>query len=195
MSDDGGYIVLPNGERVSEAELVQEVRQALLDPVQHDRSPPVDEHGDPLPRLNVDDPSPETDDPVLRVGYALLADLPLNWETAFLDVTAAADEVRTSAMVKVRGADAASHAFRFYFPEIAEACLALRRATYEPNGRGAWYNAIIRLDRDGTISLNYDFTNPPFGCWSPNEADLVLRDQVLYPRDPELLPPWHPARQ
>ncbi|WP_166353978.1 hypothetical protein [Phytoactinopolyspora limicola] len=90
----------------------------------------------------------------------------------------------------------------FFFPaispEFAAACLELRRSMYQadrPGGRGAWYNAIIRMRRDGLIAPLYDFSQPPFGHWGPREVDLVRRDQELYPRDPGQLPAWHPARE
>jgi hypothetical protein len=152
----------------------------------------TDEHGNPLPRLNIDDPQAMTTDPLLRVGYALLAELPERWEAAVLSVTAAADEVRTN--VLVRTPDKVSFELHMlYLPETAAACSELRRTMYEADGR-VWYNAIIRLNSNGTLVPNYDFQGPPFTYWGPREADLARRDQELYPRQPGDLPPWHPSR-
>jgi hypothetical protein len=156
--------------------------------------PPMDEEGNPLPRLDVDNPPAEPpEDPLLRVGYALLAHLPEHWENVFFQCSGAADDVRTHAMVHVPGERPSPRSTHF-FTDLTEPCLALRQSTYEP-GRGAWYNAFIMLVRDGTIkAAHYDFDLPPFGAWGPREVALVLRDHELYPRDPEQLPDWHPAR-
>lgn len=175
--------------------LQEAMKQAAL--TEHGEHVPetTDKQGNPLPRLNLDDPDPATDDPLLRVGYTLLAQLPEHWESAMLNVTAAADEARTFVVVVRRPAvDSEPPETTFYLPGVAEACSALRRATYEADGRGAWYNAHIRLDPNGTLVPLYDYDTPPFGYWGPNEVDLVRRDHELYPRDPELLPDWHPAR-
>jgi hypothetical protein len=155
--------------------------------------PTEDEHGNPPPRLDVENP-PATppEDRLLRVGYALLARLPEHWPSAMLQVHAAADEVRTQTMIF--GEDAEAPVRTCYFIDLAEPCLALRRASYEPDGRGAWYSAMIRLFSDGTIRPTYNYTSPPFGTWGAHEVELLIRDQELYPRDPEALPSWHPAR-
>lgn len=198
MSDHDGYIEMPDGERVSEAEVIELMRDTVRQAGQVYVPPSTDEHGDPLPRLRLDDPPATVDDPLLRVGYALLAQLQLSegWKLVVFQVTAAADEIRT--FVLVHGQDDASPESLYRFPDVvpglAEACLALRRSTYEPDGRGAWYNAHMRLYPDGTIVPRYDFSLPPFGCWGPRETELVRRDQELYPRDPERLPAWHPSR-
>lgn len=152
--------------------------------------PTTDNEGNPLPRLDLDSPPAAPEDPLLRVGYTLVTNLPEHWDFVMLQVTGAADDVRTAAMVRVPGGDPMSDMF---FADLIEPCSALRRAMYEP-GRGAWYNAMIALYRDGTLYPNYDHIGRPFGCWGPREVDLVLRDHELYPRDPEQLPPWHPAR-
>lgn len=154
--------------------------------------PAEDEHGNPLPRLDIENPPASTDDPLLRVGYALLANLPEQWASAMLQVDVAADEVRTKTLVFGEGAEAPGRSY--FFSDLAESCMALRRSFYEPDGRGAWYHATIQLYRSGAIRVHYSYDSPPFGPWGPREVELMLRDQELYPRDPENLPPWHPAR-
>lgn len=210
MSEDSGDAELSDAQVQAtdlqpwEAELLQAVRAhpELQEALKHgalteqrERAPQTtDEHGNPLPRLNLDDPDLATDDPLLKVGYALLAQLPEPWEFAMLNVTAAADEARTFVVVRRPASDAEPFETTLYLPGLAEACSELRRATYETDGRGAWYNAHIQLRRNGTMVPVYDFNTAPFGFWGPNEVDLVRRDHELYPRDPELLPDWHPAR-
>ena len=183
----------PSSDLNGEAALGR-VFDRILERGGHLTPPTTDEEGNPLPRLDVDSPPAEPpEDPLLRVGYALLAHLPLNWESAILEIAGAADDVRTLATVRVHG-DSPSVSDTRFFTDLTELCLALRQSTYEP-GRGAWYNAFIMLVRDGTIkAAHYDFDLPPFGAWGPREVALVLRDHELYPRDPEQLPDWHPAR-
>ena len=155
--------------------------------------PAEDQHGSPLPRLDMENP-PATppEDPLLQVGYALLARLPEHWASAMLQVDVAADEVRTKTMVF--GDDVDAPARPYFFSDLAASCLALRRATYEPDGQGAWFHGMIWLYRNGAIRVIYSRDSPPFGAWGPREVELLLRDQELYPRDPEHLPPWHPSR-
>lgn len=190
LPDESGiFDDLLTPEFTAEMQRVMDQMQARLG-----RSPGEDEQGNPLPRLDLEDP-PTTplEDPLLRVGYALLAQLPEYWESAMLHVTAAADEIRTFATVVVHEDDPRESRIKF-FSDLAEPCSALREETYEPEGRGVWYNATIWLYSDGTIKPTYDYNTPPFGYWGPREVELVRRDQELYPRDPENLPPWHPAR-
>ncbi|HEY9409038.1 MAG TPA: hypothetical protein VIP77_05600 [Jiangellaceae bacterium] len=173
-------------------ELAQRLRRLIL---KHDReraARTTDDHGDPFPRLDLDDPPATPDDPLLNVGYALLAVLPDGWEAALLTAAAAADEVRTMVVVRMPG-DATFRQRLLYLPTVAEACSALRRSVYDAAGR-AWYGLILRLERSGVMHASYEFDEPPFLQWGPREVDLVRRDQELYPRDPAQLPGWHPAR-
>ncbi|WP_116947675.1 hypothetical protein [Jiangella endophytica] len=189
MSDEPAHEVTNELLELSDEELGRTIREAILDSGR-DHWPDTDEHGVPYPRLRLDDPPATTDDPLLTVGYTLLAHLPDGWEYALLTVSAAADEVRTNVTVRLPGGDARSRIL-LYLPDVAAACTALRRASYVPDGRGAWYGAIVRLDSDGRLATKYDFDSPPFLQWGPGEVELLRRDYELYPRDPEHLPPWH----
>lgn len=174
-------------------ELLAELRR-LLKRVQMHAQPSRDEHRDLHCQLDLDNPPAAPEEPLLQIGYVLLTQLPQYWETVFLQVTAAADEVRTLAVVRMQEDDDPLDSRFYFFRDLVEPSLALRRSTYEPAGRGAWYNAHIRLFRDGTIDAKYDYHSPPFGFWGLNEAALVMRGQELCPRAPERLPHWHPAR-
>ncbi|PZF84442.1 hypothetical protein [Jiangella anatolica] len=189
MSDGPAYEITNELLALGDEELGRTMRAAMLD---SGRDHWADADGAPYPRLELDDPPAPTDDPLLAVGYALLAHLPEGWEFALLTVSAAADEVRTYVTVRLPGGDA-RHRILLYLPDVAAAALALRRATYEPDGRGAWYGALIRLDNDGRLATKYDYDGPPFMQWGPGEVELLRRDHELYPRDPEHLPPWHPV--
>jgi hypothetical protein len=190
--------VVPFDLSLSDEDLGRAVRQAVLDEERDQAARTTDEHGNTLPRLDLSEPRPTTDDPLLRIGYTLLAALPEQWEFAVLNVTAAAEDVRTFAVIKAAGPGQEGQSPPFerhllYFPEVTESCLALRRSTYEAEGR-TWYNVHIRIDRNGVMTPIYDFDGPPFGYWGPREVELVRRDQELFPRAPEQLPAWHPAR-
>lgn len=199
MSDERGD-VKPSAQLVDpfdvfaaeDPELARRLRRLILKHERERAARTTDEHGDPLPRLDLDDPRAARDDPLLGVGYALLGELPEGWESATLSASAAADEVRTTVMVRMPG-DASFTHHLFYLPAVAEACSTLRRSLYDEDGR-AWYGLVVRLERSGVMDPSYDFDGPPFFQWGPREVGLVRRDQELYPRDPAQLPAWHPAR-
>lgn len=47
---------------------------------------------------------------------------------------------------------------------------------------------------NGPLTFQHLLYLPDVGVWGPDEVELLRRDQELYPRAPEWLPPWHPAR-
>ncbi|WP_069109167.1 hypothetical protein [Jiangella alba] len=192
MSDSAGRDEAAELLALSDEELGRTMRTAMTDPRQLDPPPTTDKDGNPLARLDLNRPPPSTDDPLVRLCYALLAELPEHWQKATVDVGAAADEVRMFVVVRMPGE---GHHYRnlHYLPAVAEAAAALRRSMYEAGGRGAWYRAMIQLYRDGTALPHYHFDEEPFLHWGPGEVELLRRDHELYPRDSEHLPPWHPV--
>lgn len=72
-----------------------------------------------------------------------------------------------------------------------DATAALRKEMYQP-GKGTWYNAHLSLESSGKLNADFDYDNRPFD----GDVDdvLLLEDHRLFPRDPEHLPTWHPAR-
>lgn len=174
-------------------EMVQIMRKAALRENQRRAQETTDDDGDPLPHLDLDDPPASTDDPLLRVGYALLGHLPAGWLYATLHVSAAADELRMSVMVKLAADGPVSFRHLLYLPDVAAACAALRRSMYTEDD-GTWYSFTLMLRQNGAMSTHVLDFRPPFGDWGPGEADLLRRDHELYPRPPERLPNWHPAR-
>jgi len=175
-------------------EMVQLMRKVVLRENRRRAQETTDEHGSPLPRLTLDGPRPPTDDPLLRVGYAMVEHLPPRWEYAILQIAAAADDVRIGITVKHETGGPLTFRHLLYLPDVAAASAELRRSMYEADGRGTWYGAGITLQQSGAMTTHYDYDNPPFGYWGPNEVTLARRDQELYPRPPERLPDWHPAR-
>lgn len=187
MPDDG------DPSDPDEAALHELVQRLTLREHRRQSAETTDQDGNPLPRLALDDPHPETADPLLRVGYALRDELTGDWLTATLMVSAAADEVRTWAMITRPDPGPQKYGHLLYLPEVAAAAAALRRSAYEPNGRGAWYSTVIRLNANGTVVEHPDYDGPPFMFWGPNEVELLRRDHELYPRPADRLPEWHPA--
>jgi hypothetical protein len=197
MSDDGPIDPLDALEAEAtdplDIEMVQIMRKVALRESQRRAQETTDDEGDPLPRLDLDDPRASTDDPLLRIGYALLGHLPAGWLYAALHASAAADEVRTGVMVKLEGGGPLTFRHLLYLPDVAAACADLRRSMYEP-ARGAWYSIMVMLRQNGALSPQFFNDQPPFGNWGPGDAELLRRDQELYPRPAERLPEWHPAR-
>jgi hypothetical protein len=161
-----------------------------------EREPEEDEEepADAYQQLDVANLASTPQDPLQHIGYTLLSQLQEPWGRVFLDLTVAAEDVRHSAMVTKQSSGLLTDSRTQFFSHLAEPCLALRRETYEPDGRGVWYSAHIRLFNDGRIDVTYDFVSPPFHVWGPREPALLLRDQEMYPRDRDRLPLWHPAR-
>lgn len=137
------------------------------------------------------------------VGEAMIAaeDLPGDWKTLTLDVTAAGDLIESGfeaampdgSTEDLEPPDDANHAAR-----------ELRKAMYKP-GEGTWWNATFTIDaaNQTVVIATYDFDNPPLGGMvndddpdAGGDADdaLMLKDHRLFPRDEAHLPAWHPAR-
>ncbi|MFC0627893.1 immunity protein YezG family protein [Kribbella deserti] len=66
----------------------------------------------------------------------------------------------------------------------------LRKEMHQP-AKGTWYNARLELQPSGKLNADFDYDNPPFD--GDADADLLLEDQRLFPRDGGHLPGWHPA--
>lgn len=197
MSDDAAAPE-PDGHAedplISEEELMRYTMQYARKHEREQADATTDDDGNPYPRLDLDGAPPATDDPLLRVGYALFAELADEWEYALLMAHAAADDVRTQVMIRRPADDFATFQHLLYLPDVAGACAALRHSMYEPGGKGTWYAVTVKLKRNGVLVPHYDYEGPPFIPWGPGEVELLRRDQELYPRDPAQLPDWHPAR-
>ncbi|PSL08129.1 uncharacterized protein DUF600 [Haloactinopolyspora alba] len=133
------------------------------------------------------------------IGQAMVDAAPEGWKILTLDVTAAGN--LTDVGLDVQMPDGSE-------PHVVMAgagvrtVTELRKAMYEP-GKGTWYNATFTVDDTGKITADFDYDTPPLGGMvddddpdSGGDADdaLMLKDHKIYPRDPENLPGWHPAR-
>lgn len=133
------------------------------------------------------------------IGRAMADAAPEGWKTLTLDVTAAGNLTDVGFDVEMHDGSE---------PDIeppddgVDVAAALRKAMYEPD-KGTWYNATFTVDDTGKITADFDYDNPPLGGMvNDDEPDpggdaddaLMLKDHKTYPRDPENLPSWHPAR-
>ena len=136
-----------------------------------------------------------------QIGQAMLEAAGSEWKTITLDVTAAAAMTKTS--LTIEKADGTYDQTTNISTDGAIACDELREAMYQ-EGKGTWYNATFVVDEGRRISADFDYENPPFGGVaddddpdSEGDADpeLLLEDHRMFPRDPDVLPEWHPARR
>lgn len=141
-------------------------------------------------------------DPTLlqAVGRAMVDAAPDGWRRITLDVMAASDAVDTGIEVELADGTTSDEDVLLELEGI-DAVDDLRRSMYEP-GRGTWYLATVTVTSDGQVDATFDYDHAPYGGvkdGSPGggNADpaLLLADHQRYPRDPEHLPSWHPARQ
>lgn len=139
-------------------------------------------------------------DHIDTVGRAMVDSSPPGWRRVTLDVTAAANMTKTSLAVELE--DGRVDSKLTIDSEGAIACDELRESMYQ-EGKGTWYNARFVIDESQQVNAEFDYDGPPFGGVaddddpdSEGDADpeLLLEDQRMFPRDPDLLPEWHPAR-
>lgn len=134
------------------------------------------------------------------IGNAMVAAAEGDWRQLVLNVTAAANMIGTAMVI---GRPDSSTDKRHGAGKNALRTLhELREAMYQ-EGKGTWYNATFVVDEERRISADFDYENPPFGGVaddddpdSEGDADpeLLLEDHRMFPRDPDVLPEWHPAR-
>ena len=141
-------------------------------------------------------------DPALlqTIGQAMVSAAPTGWMSLRLRVSAAGRLTNTQLVPEMPdGVESPDVTIDF---AGRRAATDLRKAMYQ-EGTGTWYNAVITVDSEGKVKAEFDYDGAPLGGIAdendPNATgwaseDLLLKDQELYPRDPEHLPTWHPAR-
>ncbi len=146
-------------------------------------------------------------DPVLlrAVAQAMVDVAPDGWHRMTLDVMAAYDHVDTGIEVEMADGSISDEDVLLEL-EGLDAVDDLRKGMYEP-GKGTWYLATITVtagehaDAPFEVDHSFDFDHAPYGGIKDGpdggNADpaLLLRDHQVYPRSPENLPSWHPARE
>jgi hypothetical protein len=77
------------------------------------------------------------------------------------------------------------------------AVVKLRESMWESQ-QGTWYIGQFFVDPAGGTGATYDYESIPLHPGSSETPDDIrdelLEDQELFPRDPERLAAWHPAR-
>lgn len=135
-----------------------------------------------------------------EVGARLLEDAPDGWARIEVQVTAAGERAGISMVVTML--DGTVTPVRMAVPQTAAAIMRLRTEVYQED-IGTWYNAVIVIDEDQRMQIQYDYDNPPFGPYdltASNVADQIaelfddlVEDHRALPRLPWNLPDWHPA--
>jgi hypothetical protein len=125
-----------------------------------------------------------------RIGKSMARSAPSGWEEAELKITGAGPMSGTTLLAN--SADGATDRKIGIDHDGQDAADQLRKEMYQ-HGKGTWYNASITLTHTGKLTASFDYDTPPFD--GDADPDLLLADQQLFPRDPEHLPAWHPARR
>jgi hypothetical protein len=124
-----------------------------------------------------------------EVGRSMARTAPNGWQQVKLRISAAGGMTRTT--VTATRADGTPDRKCVLDDDGEDAAIELRAAMYEAD-RGAWYDAYFTLDSSGELAAEFDYDSRPFD--GDAEDDLLVEDHRLFPRSPELLPPWHPSR-
>lgn len=131
------------------------------------------------------------DPTLLRAVAQAMADVaPEGWRRITLDVMAADDQVDAGMEVELADGSGGEEDVLLELDGF-DAVEDLRKAMYEPD-TGTWYLATFTLTDGGEVDASFDYDHAPFGGHA--DPALLLRDHARYPRSPEELPPWHPAR-
>ncbi|WP_166355403.1 hypothetical protein [Phytoactinopolyspora limicola] len=187
------YVQFPDGQWISVEKILDIIRSGFSDDASDHDPPTFDDDGVPLPKLRFDDLGAAKGDPLLATAAKLAEVLPERWKIAVFNLSGAADEVRSFAIVVDQGKP--SPVPIYLFVDAAAEGRTLRAATRRDDGGGAWCNALLRIYEDGTVAAHYDYSSPPFGAYlGERELELLRRDQELYPRDRASLPSWHPSK-
>lgn len=133
--------------------------------------------------------STEVEGLLAKIARAMARSIPEDWRVLTLRISCAGDMTQTG-LIATRTSTTLDRGVRFSGEGHLAASL-LRRAMHQP-GKGSWYNAHLTLDTFARVDAVYDFDNPPFD--GDVELRFLIEDQRLYPRDPAILPLWHPCR-
>jgi len=131
-------------------------------------------------------PPPEL---LTEIGKGMIDGAPDEWQRLELSLTSAGLMIKSG--LSVTKSDGSVDKLHEIDGDTLAACDELRESMYQ-DGSGTWYNADIIVDRSGNIESTFDYENPPFDGTA--DPELLTEDQQEYPRDPEHLPNWHPAK-
>ncbi|MFC7621051.1 hypothetical protein [Microlunatus sp. GCM10028923] len=127
------------------------------------------------------------------IGRSAIADPPAGWESITVTMTG------LGPMTSVSGAATVGGVPRYLSidGDAVDSAENLRTMMYAEH-TGTWYRATLTITPDGQINSDFDYDGKPYDPEDEGTEpiiDLLMRDQKRYPRDPEHLPDWHPAKQ
>jgi hypothetical protein len=125
-----------------------------------------------------------------KIGEAIAHAADGPWRSSTLSITGAAALIGTE--LAIERPDGSVDTTTPLEHDVLDWCDELRDEMFT-EGEGTWYNATITVTDDGQIDTTFDYDNPPFAGEDDLE-DLLLDDQEEYPRRPDRLPEWHPAK-
>ena len=131
----------------------------------------------------------DVQDLLARIAKALARSAPEDWKALTMRISCAGDMTQTG-FTATRTSGTFNGDVRL-IDDGHRAVPLLRSAMHQP-GKGSWYNAHLTLDKFAQLHAVYDYDNPPFD--GAVESRFLIEDQRLYPRDPAILPLWHPCR-
>jgi len=131
----------------------------------------------------------EVKDLLAKIAHALARAAPEDWRVLTLRISCAGDMTQTG-LIATRSSGTFDRDVTLHKDGHLAASI-LRRAMHQP-GKGSWYNAHLTLGKFAQLNAVYDYDNPPFR--GDVESRFLIEDQRLYPREPAMLPLWHPCR-
>lgn len=127
-----------------------------------------------------------------EIGQAALAAAPRGWTRITLEASGMGPATDTSARAET------STGVELFTIDAdgAAACAKLRKSMFK-DSTGTWYRASFTIDSSKQLTVEFDYEAKPYDEDEDGEdflVDLLLDDHKRFPRDPEHLPDWHPAK-
>ncbi|MEU4740684.1 immunity protein YezG family protein [Actinosynnema sp. NPDC023658] len=135
-------------------------------------------------------PTLDTGDVYQKIVDASLANLPDDWNTARITIYMLSSQSHLGAEYTTQNVEAPIKFVPTF--DALRAFKELRELTAQP-GKGAWYTAIFKMDRSGKFDVEFDYDIKPAFPYDVDDEDYH-EDLDEYPREPEYIPEWMPAR-
>ncbi len=136
----------------------------------------------------------DTEEGLLSIYHAMTRSAPSRWRKIELFVSGLGSG--TDFRIESFAQDGSRTSFR-PDDEGVDAGVKLREDMFRP-GTGTWYTATFTVESTGKCDAHYNYDSAPldldFDETLEDIRDEALEDQLLFPRDQEHLPEWHPSR-
>ncbi|GAB3953199.1 hypothetical protein GCM10029976_092920 [Kribbella albertanoniae] len=123
------------------------------------------------------------------IGRSMVASAPDEWKELTLVVSAVHSMMESG--LEAKTSDGSVVDSETIDDAGEEAVEELREIMYQP-GKGTWYGARFTVDSAGNFEADFDYDNPPLD--GDATAEMLADDQERFPRSPDRLPDWHPAK-